>query len=54
LQVEADKRQREVEEAKEVKDHRASEGERCPKKQGCTDTAGSSIAVVSSSSGKKR
>src|SRR5258708_1981666 len=55
LQAEADKRRREVEEAKEVKDHRALEGERHPKKWGCADTAGSSIAAaVSSSGGKKK
>ncbi len=55
LQVEADKWRREAEEAKEAKDHRASEGERHPKKWGRADTAGSSIvAAASSSGGKKR
>ena len=60
LQAEADKWQQEAEEAKEVKevkeakDCQVLEGERHPKKQGCADTAGSSIAVVSSSGGKKR
>src|SRR5258707_5898848 len=54
LQVEADKQQQEAEEAKEVKDHRASEGERHSKKWGCADTAGSSIAAVASSSGGKK
>src|SRR5258708_2704131 len=50
LQVETDKWQQEVEEAKE---HRVSEGERHPKKWGHADTAGLLITVVSSSSGKK-
>ena len=55
LQAEADRQQQEAEEAKEVKDHQASEGERRPKKWGHADTAGSSIvAAVSSSGGKKR
>ncbi len=50
LQVEADKRQREVEEAK---DHQALEGEKHPKKWGHADTAGSLIMVASSSGGQK-
>src|SRR5258708_6707851 len=50
LQAEADKQQQEAEEAKE---HQASEGEKHPKKQGCADTAGSSIVAASSSSGQK-
>ena len=55
LQAEADKQRREAEEAKEAKDHQASEGERHPKKWGHADTAGLLIAAVaSSSSGKKR
>src|SRR5258708_313689 len=49
LQAEADKQQQEAE------DHQASEGERCPKKRGHADTAGSLItAAASSSGGKKR
>src|SRR5258708_26871123 len=55
LQAEADKRRQEVEEVKEVKDCRASEGERHPKKRGCADTTGSLItAAALSSSGKKK
>src|SRR5258705_11877557 len=54
LQAEADKQQHKAEEAKEVKDRRASEGERCPKKQGRTDTAGASIMAVGASSGRKK
>src|SRR5258707_13137785 len=37
LQAEADKWWQEAEEAKEVKDRRVSEGERCPKKWGHAD-----------------
>ncbi len=50
LQVEADKWWWEVE---EVKAHQASEGEKCPKKWGHADTAGSSIVVASSSGSQK-
>src|SRR5258707_12142252 len=54
LQAEADKRRQEAEEAKEVKDRRALEGERHPKKQGQAATAGSLIMAAASSSGGKK